>query len=44
MVRAQLGVPLVRQRFNVLGVDPAQIHHIGPVQLRGLAGVELRFP
>lgn len=44
MVRAQVGVPLVRQRFNVIGVDPTQIHHIGPVQLRGLAGVELRFP
>lgn len=41
-VRGSLAVPLVRQDFSITGLG--LLHRIGPVQGRGLAGLEVRLP
>ncbi len=40
--RASLALPLLRQDFVIAGLGP--VHRVGPVQGRGLFGVELRLP
>lgn len=41
-LRASLAVPLLRQDFSI--EDLGLVHRVGPVQGRGLVGLELRFP
>lgn len=42
LARASLAVPLNRPNFAIEGLEP--VHQIGPVQARGLLGVEVRLP
>lgn len=40
--RASLAVPVLRQDFTITGLGV--VHRVGPVQGRGLVGLELRWP
>lgn len=40
--RGEVAVPLLRSEFEIVGLGT--IHEIGPVQARGLLGLELRLP
>ncbi len=42
VARGSLAVPLIRPEFTIDGLG--RLHQVGPVQLRGVLGVEVRLP